>query len=82
MQPRENLMLGIMAYRFETIKKSEQDLSSYELDLYSVWSPTKHLNIIPLLGFYKPDNGIEKGGSQLFDHKLNTYTQLLLQYTY
>lgn len=82
MSPRENLMFGAFAYKFDTLKKQVQDLSGYELDLYSVWSPTKHFNIIPLIGFYKPKNGIDTTGSQFPDHKLNTYTQLLLQYVY
>lgn len=81
-KPKENLMFGAFAYRFETLKKSVQDLSSYELDFYSVWSPKKHIQVVPLIGFYKADKGMEQGGSQLFDHKLNSYTQLLLQYTY
>ncbi len=82
MSPKENLMLGAFAYKFDSIKKSQENLSAYELDFYSVWSPTKHINVIPLIGFYKPKKDIQTGGSQFPDHQLNTYTQLLLQYTY
>lgn len=80
--PKENLMLGAYIYKFETLKKTEQDLSGYELDLYSVWSPNKHINVIPVIGFYKPKKDIQNLGSQFPDSQLNTYTQLLLQYTY
>lgn len=80
--PKENLMFGAMAYRFETINKIEQNLGAYELDLYSVWSINKHVNVIPLMGLYKPDQDIAMGGSQFPDRDLNVYTQLLLQYTY
>ncbi len=82
MSPKENLMLGAFVYKFDTIEKAEQNLSAYELDFYSVWSANKHINVIPLIGFYKPKKDIQTGGSQFPDDKWNTYAQLLLQYTY
>lgn len=82
MSPKENLMLGAFAYKFDTIKKAQENLRAYELDFYSVWSANKHINVIPLIGFYKPKKAMQTGGSQLPDDQWNTYTQLLLQYTY
>jgi len=82
MSPKENLMLGAFAYKFDTIEKAQQNLSAYELDFYSVWSVNKHMNVIPLVGFYKPKKDIQTGGSQFPDDQWNTYAQLLLQYTY
>lgn len=82
MSPKQNLMLGAFAYKFDTIKETQQNLSGYELDFYSVWSLNPHINVIPLIGFYKPKKDIQTGGSQYPDKQWNTYTQLLLQYSY
>lgn len=82
MTPRENLALGVLAYKFDTLKKQQENLDGYEFDFYAAWSANKHINVIPLLGFYKPKQDLSNGGSQMPNNKLNTYAQLLLQYSY
>ena len=82
MSPRENLMFGALAYKFDSLKKQPIDLNAFEIDIYSVWSVNKNINIIPLFGFYKPKHDLSDGGNQMPNNKLNTYSQLLLQYTY
>ncbi|MDV2439368.1 hypothetical protein QR665_07745 [Acinetobacter gerneri] len=79
---KENLHLGLLAYRFETIKKTYENLDGHEIDAFAIWSPTKQINVIPLIGFYKPKKDIENKGSQVSDNKTNTYAQLILQYLY
>lgn len=79
---KENLHLGVLGYQFDTIDKSYGNLDGTEVDLFAVWSPTQNINVIPLVGFYKPKKDIDQGGSQLGDKDTNTYAQLLLQYVY
>ena len=79
---KENLHLGVLGYQFDTIDKSEGNLDGTEIDLFAVWSPTQNINVIPLVGFYKPKKDFDHGGTQLGDKDANTYGQLLLQYVY
>lgn len=79
---KENLHLGALAYQFDTIDKSYGDLDASEIDLFAVWSPNQNINVIPLVGFYKPKKDADHGGSQLGDTDTNTYAQLILQYVY
>lgn len=79
---KDNLHLGVLAYKFDTINRSELNLNATELDLFAVWSPTAHINVMPLIGFYKPEKDSSQGGTQLGDKGTNTYAQLLLQYVY
>ena len=79
---KENLHLGVLGYQFDTIDKSYGNLDGREVDLFAVWSPTQNINVIPLVGFYKPKKDFDNGGSQLGDKETNTYAQLLLQYVY
>lgn len=79
---KENLHLGLLAYQFDTIKKDNENLDGHELDLFGIWSPTNHINVIPVLGFYKPKKDITQGGTQVNGTDTNTYAQLLLQYVY
>lgn len=79
---KENLHLGMLAYQFDTIKKDTENLDAHELDIFAVWSPTPHINVIPLLGIFKPKKALLNGGSQVNGTQSNTYAQLLLQYVY
>ncbi len=79
---KENLHLGLLAYKFETIKKTYENLDGHEIDAFAVWSPTSHINVIPLIGFYKPKKDIMQLGSQVPNDKTNIYGQLILQYLY
>lgn len=79
---KENLHVGVLGYQFDTIKKTYGNLDGRELDLFAVWSPTKNINVIPLVGFYKPKKDNFDGGSQMGDTSTNTYAQLMLQYMY
>ena len=65
-----------------TVGEKNITLNAFEIDIYSVWSVNKNINIIPLFGFYKPKHDLSDGGNQMPNNKLNTYSQLLLQYTY
>ncbi len=79
---KENLHLGMLAYQFNTIKKDTENLDGHEIDAFAVWSPNKNINVIPLVGWYKPKKDILNGGSQAGGTGGNTYAQLLLQYLY
>lgn len=79
---QENLDLGVLAYQFDTIKKDQENLDGHEIDAFAVWSPNKNINVIPLVGLYKPKKGINHLGSQVSDNKTNSYAQLILQYVY
>lgn len=80
---QDNLHLGVLAYQFATIDHAlGENLDATEVDLFAVWSPTKNLNIIPLVGFYNPKKDINSGGSQMNGAGTNTYAQLILNYTY
>lgn len=79
---KENLHLGVLGYQFDTIDQGYGNLDATEVDLFAVWSPIQNINVIPLVGFYKPKKDANHGGSQLGDKDTNTYAQLLLQYVY
>ncbi|ANF83448.1 hypothetical protein A3K93_13200 (plasmid) [Acinetobacter sp. NCu2D-2] len=80
---QENLHLGVLGYKFDTIDKSSgENLDGAEVDLFAVWSPTQNVNVIPLIGFYKPKKDVNNGGAQMGDKDTNTYAQLILQYVY
>lgn len=79
---KENLHLGVLAYQFDTIDKTKGDLDATEVDFFAAWSPTKNINVIPLVGLFKPKKDALQGGSQLGDRDTNTYAQLILQYVY
>ena len=79
---KENLHLGVLAYQFDTIKKANENLDGHEVDAFAVWSPTANINVIPLVGWYKPKKDISEGGSQVGGTGGNTYAQLILQYLY
>ncbi|WP_213073298.1 hypothetical protein [Acinetobacter terrestris] len=74
--------LGVLAYQFDTIKKDQENLDGHEIDAFAVWSPNKNINVIPLVGLYKPKKDINHLGSQVSDNKTNSYAQLILQYVY
>lgn len=82
MNLRENLMLGALAYQFDTVNKSMGNLDGHELDLFSVWSVNDKMVVVPLIGLYKPKKDISTGGTQMYDNKTNLYGQLILEYTY
>ncbi|WP_420917087.1 hypothetical protein [Pseudomonas mosselii] len=68
---------GALLYKFDTLNKDVLDLSGKELDIYGEWTVNEHLLVLPLVGFYKPDNSAENGGSQLGSDRTNVYAQLL-----
>lgn len=68
---------GALLYKFDTINTDVQNLSGKELDIYGEWTVNEHLLVLPLIGFYKPDQSAENGGSQLGSDRTNTYAQLL-----
>ncbi|WP_086182128.1 hypothetical protein [Acinetobacter sp. ANC 4558] len=78
----ENLHLGVLAYQYNTIKKQEKNLNGHEIDLFAVWEPFKNMNVIPLIGFYKPKKDLDNLGTQVSNTKTNTYAQLILQYSF
>lgn len=80
--PHEKLTVGALAYKYDTINKQAENLDGYEFDLYGVWAAHKHINIIPLIAWYKPEQSMASAGSQQPDAQGNFYTQLLLQYHY
>ena len=79
---QENFHLGVLAYQFDTIKKDQENLDGHEIDAFAVWSPNKNINVIPLVGLYKPKKDINHLGTQVSDNKTNSYAQLILQYLY
>ena len=76
-QPRSDLTLGALAFKFNTIDKKHGDLSGNEFDLYAQWDVNDHLSVIPLIGWYKPKKDAAENGAQLKDNKGNFYSQLL-----
>lgn len=78
----ENVTVGLLAYQFNTLKKKSSNLNGREWDIFAIWTPTQQINVIPLIGFYKPKQDIDHLGSQVGDNRTNTYTQLILQYLY
>ena len=76
-QPREDLTLGALAFKFNTLDKKQGDLSGSEFDIYAQWDVNQHLSIIPVMGLYKPKKDVSQGGAQLKDNKRNLYSQLL-----
>lgn len=82
MNLKENLILGALAYKFKTVNKSLGNADGHELDVFSVWSATKNLTLVPLIGIYKPKRDIADGGTQNYDDKANIYAQLVLQYIF
>ena len=79
---KENLNIGLLGYQFNTINKNQYNLNGHEIDMFAIWSVTKNVSIIPLIGFYKPEQDLSRGGSQVMDNNVNTYMQVLLQYLY
>lgn len=79
---KENLHLGILGYQFNSLDKTIENLDGHEIDIFTVWSPTQHLNVMPLIGFYRPKKYALNGGTQMGGNGTNTYAQLLLQYVY
>ncbi|WP_407305538.1 hypothetical protein [Acinetobacter sp.] len=79
---QENLHLGVLAYQFDTIKKDQENLDGHEIDAFAVWSPNKNINVIPLVGLYKPKKDINHLGTQVLNNGSNLYAQLMLQYIY
>ena len=80
--PTDQLSLGVLAYRFDTIDTSNINLDGNEVDLYGVWQATEKLTVIPLLGFYRPGHDASEGGSQLGNRDRNLYAQLILSVNY
>lgn len=79
---KDNLHLGALAYQFDTIDTSRGNLDANELDLFAVWSPKQNINVVPLVGFYKPKKDATQGGTQMGDKDTNIYAQLILQFMY
>lgn len=79
---KDNLHLGVLAYRFDTLKKQHENLAAHEWDVFAVWSPIQKVNVIPLVGFYTPKKDINHGGTQVHGTSTNRYAQLILQYVY
>lgn len=69
---------GAMLFKFDTLNTATQDLSAKELDIYGEWTVNEHLQVLPLVGFYKPEHSAERVGSQLGSDLTNVYAQLLL----
>lgn len=82
MNLKENFMLGALAYKFQTVNKSFNNVDGHELDVFSIWSVNNKLTVIPLIGLYKPKRDIHSGGTQNYDDNTNVYAQLILQYLY
>ncbi|WP_413044084.1 hypothetical protein [Pseudomonas sp. YJ42] len=79
--PAENLTVGALMYRFETIDSNAgafADLGGKEIDLYAEWAARDNLFIIPVVGFYKPNESLANGGSQIGNDDTNLYGQLLV----
>lgn len=77
LQPREDVALGALAFRFNTLDKKQGDLSGKELNLYVQWDLNDHLSIIPVTGWYSPKKDALNNGAQLKNRKNNFYSQLL-----
>ncbi|GHC23297.1 hypothetical protein GCM10010082_14410 [Kushneria pakistanensis] len=83
LKPAEQLSLGLMAYRFDTINADRGPrLDGNEIDIYAHWDITDQWWLMPLLGRYKPDESVESGGSQLGDSGTNYYTQLMVGFNF
>lgn len=77
--PAENLTLGVLAYKFDTLNKTDTiNFSGKELDLYGVWNIKKNLMLSPVLAFYKPKYSDLDGGFQNGNNHLNVYSALVL----
>lgn len=82
LSPTDKLILGALAYRFDTLSSTAgafSNLDGKELDVYAMWQITDHISAIPLVGFYTPDKDVNSGGSQLGDNRTNVYSQFILQ---
>ncbi|MFT4021225.1 MAG: hypothetical protein QM666_06890 [Acinetobacter sp.] len=77
--PKENLTLGVLAYRFNTLHTNNAvNFSGKELDLFAVWNIKKNIMLSPVLAFYKPKYSDQNGGLQNGNNHLNVYSALVL----
>lgn len=83
LDPTEQLSLGVMLYRFDTLDTNQgPNVDGNEIDLYGTWAINDHWFVMPLIGRYKPDASADNGGSQLGDNGANYYTQLLVGFNF
>ena len=81
--PTEQLSLGMLAYRFDTLDRDQgQNLDGNEIDLYATWTINDHWWVMPLVGRFDPDASASNGGSQLGGSGANYYTQLLAGFNF
>ncbi|MCM2973322.1 alginate export family protein [Larsenimonas suaedae] len=81
--PADNLGLGLLAYRFDTLDTNQgPNLDGNEIDLYGTWTINDHWWVMPLVGRYDPDSPASRGGSQLGGSGSNYYTQLLVGFNF
>ena len=78
MQPNDVLTLGLLAFKFSSLDKTDSDLSGREFNLYAEWTINRYFSMIPLVGWYQPDADEFAGGTQLNGRDRNFYSQLLL----
>lgn len=82
-EPTEQLSLGMLMYRFDTLDTDQgPTLDGNEVDLYGTWAINDHWWVMPLVGRYDPDNAASNGGSQIGDSGANYYTQLLVGFNF
>jgi hypothetical protein len=75
--PLENLAVGALWFDFDSLDKDLGDTSGRELNLYAEWGATQNLVVMPVIGFYKPEQSADTGGLQLGNNGRNLYSQLV-----
>lgn len=75
--PLENLAVGALWFDFDSLDKDLGDTSGRELNLYAEWGATQNLVVMPVIGFYKPEQSADTGGLQLGNNDRNLYSQLV-----
>ncbi|MGP9498253.1 hypothetical protein [Halomonas sp. AOP43-D1-4] len=82
-EPTEQLSLGLMMYRFDTLDAGQgPNLDGNEIDIYATWAINDHWWVMPLVGRYDPDTSASRGGTQLGGNGANYYTQLLVGFDF
>lgn len=75
--PTPAVTVGALFFDFNDTGNGTGAVDGQEVDVYAEWGVNENIFLSPLIGFYKPDNSVSSGGSQLKDDNVNTYVQLI-----
>lgn len=77
LQVHDDISLGLLVFKFNTLDKKEANLAGKELNIFAEWGVNDRLTVIPLIGWYDPKKDIDSQGTQFKNKRNNFYSQLL-----